>query len=143
MRPSSIYGVIKIAGELLGEYFFRKFSVDFRSVRYSGIISAETPPGGGTSDYAVAIYYEAVQNGHYTCFVREDTVLPMMYIPDAIKGLISLAEADKSRLKHRTFDISAMSFSVQEQAESIRKIIPEFSIDNQPDYRQEIADSWP
>lgn len=112
MRPTSIYGVTKIAGELLGEYFFRKFSVDFRSVRYPGIISAETLPGGGTSDYAVAIYYEAVQNGHYTCFVREDTVLPMMYIPDAIKGLISLAEADKSRLKHRTFNISAMSFSV-------------------------------
>jgi nucleoside-diphosphate-sugar epimerase len=143
LRPTTIYGVTKVAGELLAEYYYRKYEVDIRSVRYPGIISSETPPGGGTTDYAVAIYYDAVQKGAYTCFVREDTVLPMMYMPDAIKGLIDLSEAENSRLTHRIFNIGSMSFSAGTLAESIKEIIPEFTIDYKPDFRQAIADSWP
>ncbi|PWI47449.1 UDP-glucose 4-epimerase [Candidatus Heimdallarchaeota archaeon B3_Heim] len=143
LRPTTIYGVTKVAGELLANYYYHKYGVDVRSVRYPGIISSETPPGGGTTDYAVAIYYDAVQQGSYTCFVREDTVLPMMYMPDAIKGLIDLAEADNAKLKHRIFNIGSMSFSVGTLAQSIKEIIPDFTIDYKPDFRQAIADSWP
>jgi nucleoside-diphosphate-sugar epimerase len=144
LRPRTMYGVTKVAGELLGDYYVRRFGVDVRGVRYPGIISAETLPGGGTTDYAVAIYYEAVEKQRYTCFVREDTVLPMMYMPDAIKGTLDLMEADFDTLKHHCdFNLAAMSFSAGELAAEIRKHIPAFVCEYQPDFRQAIADSWP
>jgi len=144
LRPTTMYGVTKVAGELLGNYYFYKYGVDVRGVRFPGIISSETLPGGGTTDYAVAIYYEAIKNKRYTCFVREDTVLPMMYMPDSIKALMDLSEADVTRLKHHCdFNVNAMSFSAGELAASIKKYIPEFTCEYKPDYRQEIADSWP
>ncbi len=144
LRPTTMYGVTKVAGELLCDYYVRRFGVDVRGVRYPGIISAETLPGGGTTDYAVAIYYEAVAKRRYTCFVRADTVLPMMYMPDCIKATIDLMAADFSRLKHHAdFNLAAMSFSAAELAAEIQKHIPDFTCDYQPDFRQAIADSWP
>jgi nucleoside-diphosphate-sugar epimerase len=144
LRPTTMYGVTKVAGELLCNYYFHRFGVDVRGVRYPGIISSETPPGGGTTDYAVHIFYKAIKQKHYTCFVRENTVLPMMYMPDCIKGTIELMEADLSRLKHHAdFNLAAMSFSAGELATEIKKHIPEFTVEYEPDYRQAIADSWP
>jgi nucleoside-diphosphate-sugar epimerase len=143
MRPTTMYGVTKVAGELLAEYYWRKYKVDTRSVRLPGIISYKSLPGGGTTDYSVEMYYDAILKGHYTCFVREDTVLPLMYMPDAVKGLIDLAEADGTKLIHRTFNLGSMSFSAGELAQSIKEILPDFTVDYKPDYRQEIADSWP
>ncbi len=144
LRPRTIYGVTKAAGELLCDYYFRRFSVDVRGIRYPGIISSETPPGGGTTDYAVEIFYEAIKHQRYTCFVREDTVLPMMYMPDCIKATIQLMEADLSQLKHHSdFNLAGMSFSAGQLAGEIRKHIPEFTCEYEPDFRQEIADSWP
>ncbi len=144
LRPTSMYGVTKVSGELLAEYYVRKFGVDVRGVRYPGIISSETPPGGGTTDYAVEIYYEAVKKGSYQCFVREDTVLPMMYMPDAIRATIELMDAPFDSLKHHAdFNLAAMSFSAGELAEAIRKEMPGFTCTFEPDFRQAIADSWP
>jgi len=144
LRPTTMYGVTKVAGELLCDYYVRRFGVDVRGVRYPGIISAETLPGGGTTDYAVAIYYEAVAKGRYTCFVREDTVLPMMYMPDCIKGTLDLMEADFSRLEHHAdFNLAAMSFSAGELEGAIRRHVPGFACSYEPDFRQAIADSWP
>ncbi len=144
LKPTTMYGVTKVCGELLCDYYVKRFGLDIRGLRYPGIISYETLPGGGTTDYAVAIYYEAVDKGKYTCFVREDTKLPMMYMPDAIEGTIQLAEADFSKLKHHSdFNHAAMSFTVGELAASIKKYIPDFEVTYEPDYRQEIADSWP
>jgi len=144
LRPTTMYGVTKVAGELLCEYYVRRFGVDVRGVRYPGIISSETLPGGGTTDYAVEIFYEAIAHGRYTCFLREDTVLPMMYMPDCIKATLDLMEADFHRLKHHAdFNLAAMSFSAGELAAEIKKHIPEFRIEYKPDYRQAIADSWP
>jgi nucleoside-diphosphate-sugar epimerase len=144
LRPTTMYGVTKVAGELLCDYYVRRFGVDVRGVRYPGIISSETLPGGGTTDYAVAIYYEAVANKRYTCFVSADTVLPMMYMPDCIKGTIDLMEADASRLVHHAdFNMAAMSFSAGELAAEIKKHIPQFECTYEPDSRQAIADSWP
>lgn len=142
MLPRTMYGITKVCGELLGNYYFQKYGIDVRSVRLPGIIS-ETKPGGGTTDYAVEMFYAAVEEKPYTCFLRKDTVLPMMYIPDAIKAIIDLAEADGSKLKHRVFNVSAMSFSPGELEEEIKKFIPEFKCEYKPDYRQTIADSWP
>ena len=144
LKPRTMYGVTKVAGELLCDYYFRKYGLDVRGLRYPGIISHETLPGGGTTDFAVAIYFEAVKNKRYTCFVREDTRLPMMYMPDCIKATIDLAEADVSKLKHHSdFNVGAMSFSAGELAASIKKHIPEFVCTYEPDFRQAIADSWP
>jgi nucleoside-diphosphate-sugar epimerase len=143
LLPKTMYGITKACGELLGNYYFQKYGVDIRSVRFPGIISSETMPRGGTTDYAVEMYYAAVEGRHYTCFVREDTLLPMMYMPDAVKALVDLTEADGSRLKHRVFNVNSMSFSAGELAESIRKVTPTFTCDYKPDYRQAIADSWP
>ena len=144
LKPRTMYGVTKVAGELLGDYYFRKFGVDVRGVRYPGIISSETPPGGGTTDYAVAIFYEAIKHGRYECFVREDTVLPMMYMPDALKGLMDLAEAPVEKLEHHCdFNLASMSFSAGELAAEIKKHIPELEVTYKPDFRQAIADSWP
>ncbi|MFQ5794808.1 MAG: NAD-dependent epimerase/dehydratase family protein [Candidatus Bipolaricaulia bacterium] len=144
LRPITIYGVTKVTGELLGNYYFNRFGLDVRGVRLPGIISSKTPPGGGTTDYAVEMFYAAIKTGHYTCFVKEDTVLPFMYIPDAINALIGVAEADLSNLKHHCdYNVNSMSFSAGELAQSIQEIIPEFSCEFKPDHRQEIADSWP
>jgi nucleoside-diphosphate-sugar epimerase len=144
LKPRTMYGVTKVAGELLGDYYFRKYGLDVRGLRYPGIVSHETLPGGGTTDFAVAIYFEAVKNKRYACFVREDTRLPMMYMPDCIKATIDLAMADVSQLKHHSdFNVGAMSFSAGELAASIKKHIPEFVCTYEPDFRQAIADSWP
>ncbi len=144
LRPRTIYGVSKVAGELLGNYYVRHFGLDVRGLRYPGIISSETLPGGGTTDYAVAIFYDAVKEKSYTCFVREDTVLPMMYMPDCIKASIDLMEADPARLVHHCdFNLAGMSFSAGELATEIKKHIPEFTCHYVPDARQEIADTWP
>jgi len=142
--PTTIYGVTKVAGELLCNYYFRRYGLDVRCVRYPGIISSETPPGGGTTDYAVAIFYEAIKKKRYTCFVREDTVLPMMYMPDCIKGAIDIMEANPSQIKrHVGYNVAGVSFSASELATEIKKYIPEFECEYEPDFRQKIADSWP
>src|SRR4030067_1281401 len=142
--PTTMYGVTKVAGELLCNYYFTKFNVDVRGLRYPGIISSESPPGGGTTDYAVEIFYEAIKKKRYTCFVREDTVLPMMYMPDCLKSTIDLMEADPSKIKrHDSYNVAGMSFSAGELVAEIKKHIPEFKCDYKPDFRQKIADSWP
>lgn len=144
LKPTTMYGVTKVCGELLADYYVRKFGLDCRGLRYPGIISSETLPGGGTTDYAVAIYYEAVKNNHYTCFVKEDTKLPMMYMPDCLKATIDLMEAPFDKLKHHNdFNVGGMSFDVKTLADSIKKYKPDFTIDYEPDFRQAIADSWP
>jgi len=142
--PTTMYGVTKVAGELLCNYYFIRYGLDVRSVRYPGIISSETLPGGGTTDYAVEMFYEAIKKKHYTCFVREDTVLPMMYMPDCIKAAIDLMEAAPSKIKHHMgYNVTGMSFSAGELAAEIKKHIPEFTCEYKPDFRQKIADSWP
>ena len=142
--PRSMYGVTKVSGELLCNYYFMRFGLDVRSVRYPGIISSETLPGGGTTDYAVEIFYEAIRKKRYTCFVKRDTVLPMMYIPDCIKATIDLMEADANKIKIRTsYNLAGMSFSAGELATEIKKYIPAFECEYKPDFRQKIADSWP
>jgi len=144
LRPTTMYGVTKVAGELLGDYYFNKFGLDVRGIRYPGIISNETLPGGGTTDYAVEIFYEAIKNKKYTCFVKKDTVLPMMYMPDCIKATLDLMDADVASLKHHCdFNTTAMSFSAEDLVNEIKKHIPEFTCTYKPDFRQKIADSWP
>jgi nucleoside-diphosphate-sugar epimerase len=144
LHPTTMYGITKVAGELLADYYVKKFGLDCRGLRYPGIISSETLPGGGTTDYAVAIYYEAVKNKHYSCFVNEQTKLPMMYMPDCLKSIMDLIEAPFENLKHHNdFNVGSMSFDVKTLADSIKKYIPEFTINYEPDFRQAIADSWP
>jgi nucleoside-diphosphate-sugar epimerase len=144
-RPTTMYGVTKVAGELLCDYYFHRFGVDTRGVRFPGLISHGAPPGGGTTDYAVEIFYEAIRHRQYTCFLGPDTRLDMMYMPDAKKAAIEVMEVDPSRLAHRNaFNVTAMTFTPEELAAEIRKHIPEFKIDYQVDpIRQAIADSWP
>jgi nucleoside-diphosphate-sugar epimerase len=144
-RPTTMYGVTKVAGELLCDYYFHRFGVDTRGVRFPGLISHVAPPGGGTTDYAVEIFYEAIRHRQYTCFLGPDTRLDMMYMPDAKKAAIEVMEVDPSRLAHRNaFNVTAMNFTPEELAAEIRKHIPEFKIDYQVDpIRQAIADSWP
>lgn len=144
-RPTSMYGVTKVSGELLCDYYHEKFGVDTRGLRYPGIISYVTLPGGGTTDYAVQIFYDAIQHRRYTCFLKQGTKLDMMYMPDAIKGAIAIMEADSRRLKHRNaFNVSAMSFAPEDIAAEVTKLIPEFTMDYEVDaLRQGIADSWP
>jgi nucleoside-diphosphate-sugar epimerase len=144
LKPRTMYGLTKVSGELLSNYYYEKFGLDVRGLRYPGIISYKTPPGGGTTDYAVEIFHEAIKTGEYTCFLREDSTLPMMYMPDCIKCTLDLMEADLSRLKHHgDYNVAAISFSPSELAEEISKHIPDFDISYQPDHRQAIADSWP
>jgi len=144
LRPTTMYGVTKVAGELLCDYYFQRFGLDVRGVRYPGIISSEAPPGGGTTDYAVEIFYEAIKHKKYTCFLKEETVLPMMYMPDCIKATLDVMEANLAQLEHHTdFNLAAMSFSPAELVAEIQKHIPEFTCEYKPDYRQAIADSWP
>lgn len=144
LRPTSMYGVTKVAGERLCDYYVQKYGLDCRGLRYPGIISHETLPGGGTTDYAVEIFYEAVKNKKYTCFLSERTMLPMMYMPDCIKATINLAEADFDSLVHHSdFNVAAISFTPEQLADEITKYIPDFEINYKPDFRQAIADSWP
>jgi nucleoside-diphosphate-sugar epimerase len=144
-RPTTIYGVTKVAGELLADYYYIRFGVDTRGVRYPGLISWVTEPGGGTTDYAVEIFYEAIRKGSYTCFLGPDTQLDMMYMPDAIKASIDIMNADPARLKNRNaFNITAMQFTPEMLADAIREHIPGFSIEYDVDpLRQAIAESWP
>ena len=144
-RPTTMYGVTKVAGELLCDYYYRRFGVDARGVRYPGLISYVAPPGGGTTDYAVEIFYEAIRNERYTCFLGPDTCLDMMYMPDAVKAAIDLMNADSDRLEHRNaFNVTSVNFTPEQLAAEIRKHIPEFVIDYEVDpVRQDIADSWP
>lgn len=144
-RPTTMYGVTKVAGELLCDYYYEKFGVDTRGVRFPGLISYKTLPGGGTTDYAVDIYYEAIKNKKYTSFINKGTYMDMMYMPDAINAIITLLEADPSKLKHRNaFNISAMSFEPEQIKAEIQKHIPDFTMDYDVDpIRQGIADSWP
>jgi nucleoside-diphosphate-sugar epimerase len=144
MEPNTVYGISKLAGERWMEYYFKKFGVDTRSIRYPGLISYKTEAGGGTTDYAVEIFYEAIQHKQYECFLGPDTYLPMMFMSDAIKGTIDLMEADSSKFSTRSsYNLSGMSFSPKELAEKIQKHIPEFKMTYKPDFRQAIADSWP
>ena len=144
LKPTTIYGITKVAGELLCDYYFHKYGVDVRGIRYPGLISWKTRPTGGTTDYAVEIYYEAVLNNKYECFVRADTKLPMMYMPDAIKGTLDLMDAPLENLKHHSdFNFAGMSFSAQELADCIATRMPDFECTFNPDSRQAIADSWP
>ncbi|MBD3382034.1 MAG: NAD-dependent epimerase/dehydratase family protein [candidate division Zixibacteria bacterium] len=144
-RPQTIYGISKVTGELLCDYYHNRFGLDTRGLRFPGLISYETEPGGGTTDYAVEIYFEALKHRKYTCYLEQDTYLDMMYMPDAVGAMISLMEADPANLKHRNaFNVTAMNFTPAEVAEAIKKHIPEFEIDYKVDpVRQEIADSWP
>ena len=144
MDPATVYGISKLAGERWCEYYFRKYGVDVRSIRYPGLISYKTEPGGGTTDYAVDIFKQALLSGKYTSFLSKDTQLPMMYMDDAVRGTIELMEAPAQNIITRSsYNLAAMSFSPQQLAEEIKKHIPDFEIDYKPDFRQGIADSWP
>ncbi len=144
MEPTTVYGISKQTGERWCEYFFNKYEVDVRSLRYPGIISYKTLPGGGTTDYAIEIFHEALKNGSYTSFLNENTSLPMMFMDDAIKATVDIMEAPAKDVKVRSsYNLSAMSFTPKELATEIKKQLPEFKISYKPDFRQQIADSWP
>ena len=144
MEPSTVYGISKQSGERWCEYYHHIYGVDVRSIRYPGLISWSTPPGGGTTDYAVDIYHKALSDGKYTCFLSEETRLPMMYMDDAIRATIEIMQAPAESIKIRSaYNLSAMDFTPKEIAEAIQKEIPGFTIDYTPDFRQKIADSWP
>ncbi|MEQ3663581.1 MULTISPECIES: NAD-dependent epimerase/dehydratase family protein [unclassified Olleya] len=144
MEPTTVYGITKQVGERWCEYYHEKYDVDVRSLRYPGIISWKTLPGGGTTDYAVEIYHEALKNKNYECFLTENTALPMMYMDDAIKATVNIMSANSDKIKIRSsYNLSGISFTPKEIAESIKKEIPEFKISYKPDFRQQIADSWP
>ncbi len=144
MEPTTVYGISKQSGERWCNYYHHKYGVDVRSVRYPGLISWKTMPGGGTTDYAVEIFHKALSDGHYTCFLKEDTKLPMMFMDDAIRGTIMLMESNEEDIKIRSaYNLSAMSFTPAEIADNIQRIVPDFEITYIPDFRQEIADSWP
>lgn len=144
IEPTTIYGISKYAGEFWCHYYWQRYGVDVRSLRYPGLISYKSEPGGGTTDYAVEIFHEALSKNRYECFLREDTFLPMMYMPDAIRATIELMEASAAQVGVRTsYNLSAMSFSPAQIASSIRRHLPDFDMTCKPDYRQVIADSWP
>ncbi len=144
IEPITVYGISKYAGEFWCNYYHHRYGVDVRSLRYPGLISYKSAPGGGTTDYAVEIFHEAKEEGKYKCFLREDTYLPMMYMPDAIRATIELMEAPADKISIRTsYNISGMSFSPKEIGDTIKKYQPEFKMSYAPDYRQAIADSWP
>lgn len=144
MEPSTVYGISKQSGERWCDYYHKKYGVDVRSIRYPGLISWKTAPGGGTTDYAVDIYLKALEDGKYTSFLKAGTRLPMMYMEDAIRATLQLMESDPEKIKVRSsYNLAGMSFAPEDMAESIRKTLPDFELDYAPDFRQEIADSWP
>jgi nucleoside-diphosphate-sugar epimerase len=144
MEPTTVYGISKLAGEHWCQYYHDKYGVDVRSIRYPGIISYKTLPGGGTTDYAVDIYFKALSDGKYTSFLDKDTTLPMMYMDDAVRATIELMDAASEKLRIRTsYNLAAMSFNPEEVTKSIQKTLPDFTIDYNPDFRQDIADTWP
>jgi nucleoside-diphosphate-sugar epimerase len=144
IEPITVYGISKYAGEFWCNYFFNRYQVDVRSIRYPGLISYKSEPGGGTTDYAVEIFHDAIEENKYICFLKEDTYLPMMYMPDAIRATIELMESSADKITVRTsYNISGMSFSPKEIGEEIKKHIPGFKMVYEPDYRQPIAESWP
>ncbi len=144
VEPTTMYGITKYTGELLCQYYNKRFGLDVRSVRYPGLISWKSPPGGGTTDYAVDIFYGVIQEGKYTCFLSENTYLPMMYMDDAIRATLELMETPRKKLKlTMSYNLSAISFSPKEMAEEIKKHFPKFKMSCKPDHRQAIADSWP
>jgi len=143
LEPNTMYGLTKVAGELLCQYYFIKYKLDVRSLRFPGLISWKAEPGGGTTDYAVGIFYGALEYGKYQCFVRQDTILPMMYMDDAVRSILELMNADQDKIKIRTsYNLAAISFSVKELADEIKKYVP-LDVRYVPDHRQKIADSWP
>lgn len=144
MNPSTVYGITKMAGEAWCDYCWQKYKLDVRSLRYPGIISYKTLPGGGTTDYAIEIFYEALKNKSYECFLSEQTMLPMMYMPDAIRATLELMEAPADKISIRSsYNIAGISFTPGQLAEAIQKIIPDFSISYKTDFRQQVAESWP
>lgn len=144
MAPNTVYGISKLAGERWCEYYFNKYKLDVRSIRYPGLISHSTEPGGGTTDYAVHIFYDAIKSGKYSCFLSENTALPMLYMPDAIKGTLDLMHADSDKIKIRSsYNLSGFSFTPDELFKLIKISIPQLEISYLPDFRQAIADSWP
>ena len=144
IEPITVYGISKYAGEFWCNYYHQRYGVDVRSIRYPGLISYKSQPGGGTTDYSIEIFNEALENGTYQCFLKEDTYLPMMYMPDALRATIELMDAPAEKISIRTsYNISGMSFSPKEISAEIAKHIPQFTTTYQPDYRQSIADSWP
>lgn len=144
MNPNTVYGISKLAGERWCEYYFQRYGVDVRSLRYPGLIGYKSPPGGGTTDYAVDIFHQALQKGHYTCFLNPETALPMMYMPDAIRATISLMDAPAEQVRIRSsYNLAGISFTPAQIAASIQGHLPHFAIDYAPDFRQAIADSWP
>jgi nucleoside-diphosphate-sugar epimerase len=144
IEPITVYGISKYAGEFWCNYFHRRFGVDVRSIRYPGLISYKSAPGGGTTDYAIEIFHQAIEDKKYICFLKEDTCLPMMYMPDAIRATIELMEAPAGKISiHTSYNVSAISFSPKQIGEEIKKHIPDFEMSFVPDYRQAIADSWP
>jgi nucleoside-diphosphate-sugar epimerase len=144
LKPTTMYGVTKVAGELLCDYYYHRFGVDARGLRYPGIVSSEALPGGGTTDYAVDIFYKALEDGRYTCFLKPDTALPMMYMPDCLNSTMALLEAPIDNLRHHgDFNVAAMSFTPAQLAAEIAKHVDGFTISYEPDFRQQIAESWP
>ena len=144
MEPNTVYGITKLAGERWCEYYHNNFDVDVRSIRYPGVISYKTLPGGGTTDYAIDIFHKAVKNKPYECFLKEDTILPMIFMDDAIKATLDIMEAEKKCIKIRSsYNLAAISFSPKQIANAIKNHLPKFKIDYKPDFRQKIAESWP
>jgi nucleoside-diphosphate-sugar epimerase len=144
MEPSTVYGISKLTGERWCEYYHNNYGVDVRSIRYPGLVSWKANPGGGTTDYAVEIFHDALLKGSYNCFLREDTVLPMMYMDDAVRATISIMQAEASSVKIRSsYNVGAISFTPKELSEAIQEVLPNFTITYEPDSRQKIADSWP
>ncbi|MEM0167419.1 MAG: NAD-dependent epimerase/dehydratase family protein [Thermoplasmatales archaeon] len=143
-RPSTIYGISKLFAERIGQYYYERFGLDARGLRFPGLISYKAPPGGGTTDYSIEMIIESVKGKKYKCFLRKDTKLPMMYMPDALEAMVKLAEADSSRLKHRTdFNVTSFSLTPAELEEELKLHYPKFEVEYEPDFRQKIADSWP
>lgn len=144
LDPTTVYGISKVAGENWSQYYFQRYGLDIRSVRYPGIISYQSLPGGGTTDYAVDIFHKAVNHAHFECFLKEDSRLPMIYMDDVLKGTLQLMEAPAAQIKVRTsYNLASISFTPEELANEIKKHLPDFSISYKPDFRQAIADSWP
>ncbi|MEM6297260.1 MAG: NAD-dependent epimerase/dehydratase family protein [Bacteroidota bacterium] len=144
LAPSTVYGMSKQAGEHWAQYYFKRYGLDVRSLRYPGLISYKSPPGGGTTDYAIDIFHAALKGETYSCFLKEDTYLPMMYMPDAVRATIELMEAPLDKIStHTGYNLGAMSFSPKEIFEEIKQHIPEFTVNYDPDFRQQIADTWP